>query len=244
MDEHQHQAFYELTVNIPKLTQITRKISYLRKLWNIHGQLVKRTGVVVDPSSGQTDMMQTWWSDRIVKPLPFKDLLDQVFSEHDVDQDELYLPHMHGVQLQQVQPVSDVDGITMSQMQETQTGETIVDLTNDQGCNRSIRSMSSHCLPRRKTSFETHVESRFQSVIDTRQEVLEELGSRKIQKITYGDATSLLKGYQLNSSVYFGTSYPRITFPWNSNLNEDELMELMLLEEEEFLQRYMHPILE
>lgn len=28
------------------------------------------------------------------------------------------------------------------------------------------------------------------------------------------------------------------------NLNEDELMELMLLEEEEFIQRYMHPIVE
>ncbi|CAN6906417.1 unnamed protein product [Brassica oleracea] len=88
------------------------------------------------------------------KPLPFKDLLDQIFGEHDVDQDE------------------HVDGITMvDQLQETQTAEPIVDLTSDQGCNRSIRSMSSQ----------------------TRQEFLEELRSRKIQKITYGDATSVLE---------------------------------------------------
>ena len=78
------------------------------------------------------------------KPLPFKDLLDQIFGEHDVDQDERYSPHMLGLQLQQVQPTLDVAGITMvDQLQETQTAEPIVDLTSDQGCNRSIRSMSS-----------------------------------------------------------------------------------------------------
>ncbi|KAG2266317.1 hypothetical protein Bca52824_073396 [Brassica carinata] len=110
------------------------------------------------------------------KPLPFKDLLDQIFGEHDVDQDK------------------HVDGITMvDQLQETQTAEPIVDLTSDQGCNRSIRSMSSRRLARRKTSFETQVESGFQRVVDTRQEFLEELRSRKIQKITYGDATSVLE---------------------------------------------------
>lgn len=128
------------------------------------------------------------------KPLPFKDLLDQIFGEHDVDQDERYSPHMLGLQLQQVQPTLDVDGITMvDQLQETQTAEPIVDLTSDQGCNRSIRSTSSCRLARRKTSFETQVESGFQRVVDTRQEFLEELRSRKIQKITYGDATSVLE---------------------------------------------------
>ncbi|KAG5400703.1 hypothetical protein IGI04_015310 [Brassica rapa subsp. trilocularis] len=139
--------------------EITSKIGYLCKLWNIHSQLVKRTGVSVDPSSGQIDMVETWWSDRIAeyggtkgrlvhvlqkKPLPFKDLLDQIFGEHDVDQDERYSPHMLGLQLQQVQTTLDVAGITMvDQLQETQTAEPIVDLTSDQGCNRSIRSMSS-----------------------------------------------------------------------------------------------------
>ncbi|KAF8104802.1 hypothetical protein N665_0167s0017 [Sinapis alba] len=164
---------------------------------NIHGQLVKRTGVAVDPSSRQINMMETWWSDRIAiyflytnfcysheyggtkgrlvhvlqkKPLPFKDLLDQIFGEHDVDQDERYSPHILGLQLQQVQPTLDVDGITMvDQVQETQTAEPILDLTSDQGCNRSIRSMLSHRLPRRKTSFETLVKSGFPRLISTRQ---------------------------------------------------------------------------
>ncbi|KAH0910705.1 hypothetical protein HID58_034026 [Brassica napus] len=335
----------------------------------LNSQLVKRTGVAVDPSSGQIDMVETWWSDRIAeyggtkgrlvhvlqkKPLPFKDLLDQIFGEHDVDQDERYSPHMLGLQLQQVQPTLDVDGITMvNQLQETQTAEPIVDLTSDQGCNRSIRSTSSCRLARRKTSFETQVESGFQRVVDTRQEFLEELRSRKIQKITYGDATSILEKLPIEQlgvfwwaankllkndadireafvkleneeikikymesllgtdrhgspcnqvdllttsqnhfqSVGMGgstaigantgggymsflgvhsteleeprrepTSFVNLLNESNDdglelrilelrsrgiqNLNEDELMELMLLEEEEFLQRYMHPILE
>ncbi|WZZ33350.1 hypothetical protein YC2023_016751 [Brassica napus] len=40
--------------------EITNKIGYLRKLWSINGQLIKRTGVAVDQSTGQIDMMQTW----------------------------------------------------------------------------------------------------------------------------------------------------------------------------------------
>ncbi|KAG2302407.1 hypothetical protein Bca52824_031058 [Brassica carinata] len=268
--------------------EITSKIGYLRKLWIIHGQLVKRTGVAVDPASGQIDMMETWWRDRIA----------------------------------QVQSTLDVDGTTIDQQQETQTAEPIVDLTSDQGCNRSIRSMPSRRLSRRKTSFEAQVESGFQRVVDTRLEFLEELRSRKIQKITYGDATSLLEKLPIEQLGVFwwaankllkndadikymesilgtdrhgipcnqvdllttsqnqfqsvridgstatganigngfmsflgvhstGLEEPRrepTSFNYGprgiENLDEDEIMELMLLEEEEFLQRYMHPILQ
>ncbi|KAG2273368.1 hypothetical protein Bca52824_067923 [Brassica carinata] len=165
--------------------EITSKIGYLRKLWIIHGQLE------YGGTKGRlVHVLQK-------KPLPFKDLLDQIFGEHDVDQDERYSPHMLGLQLQQVQSTLDVDGTTIDQQQETQTAEPIVDLTSDQGCNRSIRSMPSRRLSRRKTSFEAQVESGFQRVVDTRQEFLEELRSRKIQKITYGDATSLQKTNKL-----------------------------------------------
>lgn len=38
------------------------------------------------------------------KPLPFKDLLDQIFGEHDVEQDERYSPHMLGQHIQRIQP--------------------------------------------------------------------------------------------------------------------------------------------
>ncbi|CAN6933568.1 unnamed protein product, partial [Brassica oleracea] len=240
-------------IRIVKLC-LNSKIGYLPKLWNIHGQLVKRTGVAVDPSSGQIDMMETWWSDRIAeyggtkgrlvhvlqkKPLPFTDLSDQIFGEHDVDQDERYSPHMLGLQLQQVQPTLDVDGITMvDQMQETQTAEQIVDLTSDQGCNRSIRSMSSSRLPRRKTSFETQVESEFQRVVDTRQEFLEELRSRKIQKITYGDATSVLEKLPIEQLGVFW---------WAANKllkNDADVREAFLkLENEEIKIKYMESLL-
>ena len=173
------------------------------------------------------------------KPLPFKDLLDQIFGEHDVDQDERYSPHMLGLQLQQVQPTLDVDGITMVyQLQETQTAEPIVDLTSDQGCNRSIRSMSSSRLPRRKTSFETQVESGFQHFVDTRQEFLEELRSRKIQKITYGDATSVLEKLPIEQLGVFW---------WAANKllkNDADVREAFLkLENEEIKIKYMESLL-
>ncbi|KAH0875166.1 hypothetical protein HID58_072528 [Brassica napus] len=230
--EKELKKYFELIVEKSSWDpEINSKIGYLPKLWNIHGQLVKRTGVAVDPSSGQIDMIETWWSDRIAeyggtkgrlvhvlqkKPLPFKDLSDQIFGEHDVDQDERYSPHMLGLQLQQVQPTLDVDGITMvDQMQETQTAEQIVDLTSDQGCNRSIRSMSSRRLPRRKTSFD-NTGGEWISACLLEKLPIEQLGELRILELRS-------RGIQ--------------------NLNEDEL-ELMLLEEEEFLQRYMHPILE
>ncbi|CAG7906009.1 unnamed protein product [Brassica rapa] len=188
--------------------EITNKIGYLRKLWSINGQLMKRTGVAVDQSTGQIDMMQTWWADRIAeygnkgkfvsvlqkKPLPFKDLLDQIFGEHDVEQDERYSPHMLGQHIQQIQPsLPSNDDTVFDQMQEDQSVEQIADATNDQGSQPPTRRTSARRPPRRRSSFETQVESGFQRIIDTRQYILEELRSRKVQKLSYGDATAVLE---------------------------------------------------
>ncbi|KAG5389825.1 hypothetical protein IGI04_031366, partial [Brassica rapa subsp. trilocularis] len=188
--------------------EITNKICYLRKLWSINGQLMKRTGVAVDQSTGQIDMMQTWWADRIAEygnkgkfvsvlqknPLPFKDLLDQIFGEHDVEQDERYSPHMLGQHIQQIQPsLPSNDDTVFDQMQEDQSVEQIADATNDQGSQPPTRRTSARRPSRRRSSFETQVESGFQRVIDTRQDILEELRSRKVQKLSYGDATAVLE---------------------------------------------------
>ncbi|KAL0796448.1 hypothetical protein Bca101_067825 [Brassica carinata] len=146
---------------------------------------MKRTGVAVDQSTGQIIMMQTWWADRIAeygskgkfvsvlqkKPLPFKDLLDQIFGEHDVEKDERYSPHMLGQHLQQIQPSLATSNDTIfDQTQENQTVETITDVTNNQGSKPPTRSTSTRCPPRRRSSFETHVES-----------------------LSYGDATAVLE---------------------------------------------------
>lgn len=48
-------------------------------------------------------------------------------------------------------------------------------------------------LQRRKANFEAQVESGFRHVIDSRKDLLEELRSRKIQKLSYGDATAILE---------------------------------------------------
>ncbi|WZZ68043.1 hypothetical protein YC2023_079413 [Brassica napus] len=246
--EKELKKYFELIVEKSSWDpEINSKIGYLPKLWNIHGQLVKRTGVAVDPSSGQIDMIETWWSDRIAeyggtkgrlvhvlqkKPLPFKDLSDQIFGEHDVDQDERYSPHMLGLQLQQVQPTLDVDGITMvDQMQETQTAEQIDATDQSEACRHVV-------FQEEKLVLITQVESGFQRVVDTRQEFLEELRSRKIQKITYGDATSVLEKLPIEQLGVFW---------WAANKllkNDADVREAFLkLENEEIKIKYMESLL-
>nr|VDD04868.1 unnamed protein product [Brassica rapa] len=128
------------------------------------------------------------------KPFAFKDLLDQIFGEHDVEQDERYSPHMLGQHIQQIQPsLPSNDDTVFDQMQEDQSVEQIADATNDQGSQPPTRRTSARRPPRRRSSFETQVESGFQRVIDTRQDILEELRSRKVQKLSYGDATAVLE---------------------------------------------------
>ncbi|CAH8346631.1 unnamed protein product [Eruca vesicaria subsp. sativa] len=180
--------------------EITNKVGYFRKLWSINCQLMKRTGVAVDQSTGQIDMMQTWWADRISeygnkgkfvsvlqkKPLPFKDLLEQVFGEHDVEKDDRYSPHMLGQHLQQTQTsLASNDDTVFDQMQEDQSVEPITDVPTNQGTQPAIRNILNCRPPRRRSSFETQVESGFQRVINSRQYILEQLRSRKVQKLLY-----------------------------------------------------------
>ncbi|KAH0897691.1 hypothetical protein HID58_047259 [Brassica napus] len=61
--------------------EITNKIGYLRKLWSINGQLIKRTGVAVDQSTGQIDMMQTWNMETKDKRLGSRQSIDEVLQQ-------------------------------------------------------------------------------------------------------------------------------------------------------------------
>ncbi|WZY73885.1 hypothetical protein YC2023_006125 [Brassica napus] len=62
--------------------KITNKIGYLHKPWSINGQLIKRTGVAVDQSTGQIVMMQTWWVDRIAKLFFITTKAPNLFEHH------------------------------------------------------------------------------------------------------------------------------------------------------------------
>ncbi|CAN8306808.1 unnamed protein product [Cochlearia groenlandica] len=56
------------------------------------------------------------------KPLPFKDLLDQIFGEHDVDQDERFSPHTLGLHLQNSQLTLGSNDVTvLDQIEEEQS---------------------------------------------------------------------------------------------------------------------------
>ncbi|XP_024013274.1 uncharacterized protein LOC112087569 isoform X1 [Eutrema salsugineum] len=232
--------------------EINNKTGYLRKLWVINGQLINRTGVAVNPSTGQIDMTKMWWTDRIAeygnkgkfvrvlqkKPMPFKDLLDQIFGEHDVDQDERYSPHMLSQNLLQIQPtLPSSDGIIMDQ-QEVQISEPTMAVANDHGAQPSIRNTPARCPPRRRANFEKQVQSEFQRVIDTRQEFLEELRSRKVQKLTYGDATAVLEKLPIEQLGIFWWAANKLL-----KSDEDVREAFMKLESEEIKIRYLESLL-
>lgn len=99
------------------------------------------------------------------KPLPFKDLLDQIYGEHDVEQDERYSPYTYSSHLKE----------TQSQTQEGNQDSTqpVLDVSNlsashDEVPKHAKRRTSSSRPPRRKANFETQVESGFRRVIDSR----------------------------------------------------------------------------
>ncbi|WZZ16290.1 hypothetical protein YC2023_109379 [Brassica napus] len=158
--------------------EIKSKIAYLRKLWQTNNQLMNRTGVAVDPSSGQIVMPSSWWTDLIAEygksgkffsVLPFKDLLDKIYETQSQTQEG----NQEGTQ-----PVSDASNLSAS---------------HDEVPKQAKRRISSSRPPRRKANFEAQVESGFRHVIDSRKDLLEELRSRKIQKLSYGDATAILE---------------------------------------------------
>ncbi|CAH8302515.1 unnamed protein product [Eruca vesicaria subsp. sativa] len=199
--------------------EIKNKMAYLRKLWQTNNQLMNCTGVVVDPSSGQIVMPSSWWTDRIVKPLPFKDLLDQIYGEHDVEQDEPHLKETHS-QTQEgnregTQQVLDVRNLSAS---------------NDEVPKQAKRRTSSSCPPRRKANFEAQIEN-------SRKDLLEELRSRKIQKLSYGDATAILEKLQIEQLG---------TFWWAANKllkNDGDIREdFIKFESEEIKIKYLEAL--
>ncbi|CAF2272570.1 unnamed protein product [Brassica rapa] len=148
------------------------------------------------------------------KPLPFKELLDEIYGEHDLDQDELYSPFMLGEHIQQMQTEEASDD-------ETTVGETAEDsgiripsepitlLASDDEfptreeanrspprANKSILRVQSTCTKRtnrRRVNFETQIQSGFQRVEESRTNLLDVLRSRNHQKSTFGDALAPLE---------------------------------------------------
>ncbi|CAH8326742.1 unnamed protein product [Eruca vesicaria subsp. sativa] len=111
--------------------EITNKVGYFRKLW---------------------------------------DLLEQNFGEHDVEQDDRYSPHMLGQHLQQTQTsLASNDDTVFDQMQEDQSVEPITDVPTNQGTQPAIRNILNRRPPRRRSSFETQVESGFQQKLPIEQ---------------------------------------------------------------------------
>lgn len=82
---------------------------------NYNNMLSRHTGVDINPTTGKINMLPSWWENRCTEvtpcnrkyimviqnnPLPFKDFLDRIYGEHDVEQDDHYSPYILGIHFQ------------------------------------------------------------------------------------------------------------------------------------------------
>ncbi|CAF1934998.1 BnaAnng32460D [Brassica napus] len=223
------EKYYEMTGDkIIFEPEMRNRLDYMRRLRQHYNMLINRTGVRVNPTTEQIEMPSSWWDDRIAeagttngkfirvlqsKPLPFKELLDQIYGEHDLDQDERYSPFMLGEHIQQMQAEEASDDETTVADTAEDSGrlpsEPISLIASDDEfptreeahrspsrANKSIlrvQSTSTKRTNRRRVNFETQIQSGFQRMEESRTNLLDVLRSRHYQKATFGDALALLE---------------------------------------------------
>ncbi|CAH2069786.1 unnamed protein product, partial [Thlaspi arvense] len=251
------EKFYEMTgVKLSWEPEMKSRINFMRKLWHHYSILVNRTGVSADSTIGKINMSEGWWNDRIAefgnngkfvrvlqsKPLPFKELLDQIYSKHDVEQDDRYSPHTLRTHLQQTldEGASD-DDIGVEETAEDNTTQIPLDLTSEDEFPRSgqsptpttrervrsspsrtnrsslrVRKATTTRTNRRRIHFETQVQAGFQRLEESRTGLLDVLRSRHNPKATFGDALVVLESL---------TVEPMGKFWWAANkllLNDED----------------------
>ncbi|KAL1202546.1 hypothetical protein V5N11_020463 [Cardamine amara subsp. amara] len=226
------ENFYERTGE--KLTwkpEMKNRIDYMRTLWHINSILINRTGISV--INEKINMPELWWNDRIAefgkngrfvrvlqsKPLPFKEILDEIYSKHDVEQYDRYSPHTLRVHLQQSQNEGGSDDdVEVDDGSEDNGSEIPLELSSDdefpsdgpsptpttkeqaQSCpfriNRSnlgVRKTTIRRPNRKRNNFETQVQTRFQPLEESRTGLLDVLWSRHNPKASFGDALAELE---------------------------------------------------
>ncbi|CAH2047184.1 unnamed protein product, partial [Thlaspi arvense] len=242
------EKFYEMTgVKLSWEPEMKSRINYMRKLWHHYSILVNRTRVSADSTIGKINMSEGWWNDIIAefgnngkfvrvlqsKPLPFKELLDQIYSKHDVEQDDRYSPHTLRTHLQQTldEGASD-DDIGVDETAEDNTTQTPLDLTSEDEFPRAGQSptpllqenvyvarhpvqINQACVFGR-IHFETQVQAGFQRLEESRTGLLDVLRLQHNPKATFGDALVVLESL---------TVEPMGKFWWAANkllLNDED----------------------
>ncbi|CAH2047172.1 unnamed protein product [Thlaspi arvense] len=251
------EKFYEMTgVKLSWEPEMKSRINYMRKLWHHYSILVNRTRVSADSTIGKINMSEGWWNDIIAefgnngkfvrvlqsKPLPFKELLDQIYSKHDVEQDDRYSPHTLRTHLQQTldEGASD-DDIGVDETAEDNTTQTPLDLTSEDEFPRAgqsptpttrervrsspsrtnksslrVRKVTTTHTNRRRIHFETQVQAGFQRLEESRTGLLDVLRLQHNPKATFGDALVVLESL---------TVEPMGKFWWAANkllLNDED----------------------
>jgi len=153
------------------------------------------------------------------RPILFKKILDQIYSQHDVEQDDHYSPHTLRTNLEQsqnegpsdddveVDEASDDNGsqfpLKLTSDEDLQrAAPSPIPTTNEQGrsspsrTNRSnlgVRKTTTRRTKYRRNNFETQVKTWFQRLEESRTGLLDVLRSRHHQKATFGDALAELE---------------------------------------------------
>ncbi|VVB15595.1 unnamed protein product [Arabis nemorensis] len=184
--------------------------------------------ILFEPEMRNIEMLKPWWDDRIAefgsngkfvkvlqsKPLPFKELLEEIYGQHDLDQDDRYSPFMRRERIQQMQEeeASDEEIAVCETPEEISFDPSNIRASDDEfptreqvqrsspRVNRSsmrVRNTSTKRPNRRRVNFETQIQSGFQRMEDSRTNLLDVLRSRHHQKATFGDSLAVLETLQI-----------------------------------------------
>ncbi|CAA7038839.1 unnamed protein product [Microthlaspi erraticum] len=267
------EKYYEMTGDkIVFYPEMSNRLDYMRRLRYHYNLLLERTGIHVNPM-GQIEMSQSWWDDRIAeagkngkfvkvlqsKPLPFKELLDQIYGEHDLDQDVRFSPFMLGEHIQQTQveeasddeiavgETADDNGIQVAfEPMNLRVSDDEVPTREQVQCSPPHANRSSMCVRsaptkrtnRRRVNFETQIQSGFQRMEESRTSLLDVFRSRHHQKATFGDALAVLETLEIE---------PMGKFWWAANgllMNDEDIRDgFMKLRSEENKIRYLERLI-
>ncbi|CAH2060225.1 unnamed protein product [Thlaspi arvense] len=267
--EEWKKNFYEITgIKVKWEPEIKSRIDYMRKLRQYNTILTSRTGVRVNPLTGRLEMSESWWSDRIAefgkngkfvrvlqsKALPFKELLDQIFGEHDLEQDDRYSPHILRTNiLQRLHHEESDDDIEVEETPEDNGSQFPMELTSDDDFPRAsqsaiaatreqVRSSPSRINKstlrarksttrrpnRKRINFESQVQTGFERLEESRTSLLDVLRLRHNSKATFGDAVAVLETLPVQ---------PMRKFWWEANrllMNDEDVRDgFMKLRNEE-----------
>ncbi|KAG7568100.1 hypothetical protein ISN45_Aa04g009380 [Arabidopsis thaliana x Arabidopsis arenosa] len=179
------------------------RLDYMRSLWQCDKILTGRTGISTNSITAKIDMPDIWWIERIQefgkngkyvrvlqnKPMPFKEILGQIYGKHDVEQDDRYSPHTLRAHLEQsLNDRPSDDDIEVHEASDDNGSQFSLELTSDEDLQRAGPSPIPTTNEQARSSPSHTYRSNLGVRKTTTRRLLDVLRSRHNQKATFGDA--------------------------------------------------------